>query len=93
MEWLLWHLGGGFTSRGIRNVIYSQFSVNFLQLILMWLAERCFYHQLLGKRNADGFINAVTEGAVSLQGCSGTEGLRGCSFDTGSCAVGLVLGI
>lgn len=84
MEWLLGHLGGGFTSRGIRNVIYSQFSVSFYQLILMWLAEKCFYHQLSGEHNTDGFIKEVMEDALSHGGCAGTAGLRGCSFDTGS---------
>lgn len=84
VEWLLWHLGGGFTSRGIRNVIYSQFFVSFHQVLLMWLGEKCFYLQLLEKHNADGFINEVMEDALSCQGCSGTAGLRGCSFDTGS---------
>lgn len=57
---------------------------SFQQLILMWLAEKCFYHQLLGKHNAEGFINEGMEDALSLQGCSGTAGLRNCSFDTGS---------
>lgn len=60
------------------------FSVSSQQLILMCLAEKCFYHQLLGKHNAEGFINEGMEDALSLQGCAGTAVLRDCSFDAGS---------